>query len=100
MKTLIINKYDTDFDVDVHYYHTIDEDIITLTVSFDGQTHDFDYPKENYLELFEDGYKESEIAETIFDDNIEDLKHDITYFFEPSAPIDEMSDYDFYRSKF
>ena len=100
MKKLIINKYDTDFDVDVRYYHTIDEDIITLTISFDGQTRDFDYPKENYLELFGVGYKESEIAEMIFDDNIDDLTHDITYFFEPSAPIDEMSDYDFYSSKF
>ena len=88
-RKLTISKHNLDFDVDVEYSISVEEEKIVLKTEFNNQKRTFDYPLSKYKEdLFDQFDSIDEIAENIFDDNIEDLKNNIAYFFEPEKYIE------------
>ena len=101
MKRIIfLEKYNREFTVDVDMSYKVNDDNLIVTLLFDGQSRELDFQKSEFDEIMSDCYDVDFIEECIFDEKFNIIKTEVCDWYEPTPDNDEMSDFDFYRSKF
>jgi hypothetical protein len=98
-RIILIEKHNEEFKVDVNLSYKVVGDKLIVTLLFDGQSKELDFQKSDFDEIMTDCFDVDFIEECIFDEKFNVIKTEVSDWCEPTPQIDEMSDFDFYRSK-
>lgn len=98
-RIILVEKYNKEFTVDVTMSYKVKEDKLIVTLLFDLQSKELVFDKSDFEEVMSEYLDVDFIEQTIFDEKFIDIKTEVTYWYEPTPQVDEISDFDFYRMK-